>query len=322
MIPLFFSANPHSILVRGKPYRFVCFLVYREDDSEQFARQLRRQYRDLHVSTGADCAVVDFSFPPREWLETYLGWFLSRYELIDASNEMRAARDLLGDEGIRAYELLAETYEQEKGWETIVQRDNFMRLMNLKPADLPAMVVFDQKNPQLFGRLLKTDMEKMALAAEQLVSTKSIELTLSVECVPLQKPIPFAEIASLVANPLSKSFARVCDIVTSAAALKQQSEMHIEPLIAEYPEFKSLENPKAFSWRPMLKKCLDKHRNQVGRYVEKLNFLETNPKMDGLGLERIGSFWRFRISDFFRAHYHLIDGQRIHYFVGEHDYQL
>jgi hypothetical protein len=77
-----------------------------------------------------------------------------------------------------------------------------------------------------------------------------------------------------------------------------------------------------FSWRPMLKKCLDKHRDQVGRYVEKLNFLENNPMIGGLGLEQLGSFWRFRISQFFRAHYHLVDGQRIHYFLGEHDYQL
>ena len=77
-----------------------------------------------------------------------------------------------------------------------------------------------------------------------------------------------------------------------------------------------------FRWKPSLEKHIQRHRNFLNVFIEKVNMLENHPEAPGLDLKKIKNFSRFRLNKSFRALFYERINFKEFFAFGEHDLGL
>jgi hypothetical protein len=322
MLPIFFEADPYS-LIRGKSYPFYIFLFYDKKNNQNFRNKLRKDYGDFHEKTSLNACVFDFDFPPKEWLDKYLDWFLDKYRFFGFEAGGHNGYEYLAAFRMEAYEFLREQYDNyDVGTSSEEISKNLRFVYKIKENIFPAILVLDSKNNSKYWTRENTSIHAIHSIAKDIGSGISPNLIEELTQFSINNDIDVVEILQKIKYPFGEVILNLNDAIFSKSVDSEISNDHIYDLQNQYEEFKELKFPERFRWKPSLEKYIRRHRDYLRILVEKINLLETNPEAGGLDLKKIHNFSRFRINDSFRALFFPKGNTKEFFAFGEHDLYL
>lgn len=322
MLPIFFEADPYS-LIKNKSYPYYIFLFYDKQVNQKFRSNLRRDYGDFHEITSLNACVFDFDFPPKEWLDKYLDWFLIKYKIFNFETGGNNGYEYLDSFRMDAYEFLKEQYENyDVGMHAYEIKENLSFIYKIKAESLPAILVLDSSNNSNYWLREKSNIHSIHSIAKDIGSGIPINLIVELKKFETSNEVEINEILSKIKMPFGDVICDLNDSIFSKSIRSEVSYDHISNLQNEYEEFKDLKFPERFHWKPSLEKSIKKHKDYLKILVQKINLLETNPEAHGLDLKSIRNFSRFRINDSFRALFFPKGKIKEFFAFGEHDLHL
>ena len=322
MLPIFFEADPYS-LIRNKSYPYYIFLFYDKINNQNFRNKLRKNYGDFHEKTSLNACVFDFDFPPREWLDKYLDWFLVKYKIFDFDAGGHNGYEYLESFRMEAYEFLREQYANyDVGSYSDDINKNLRFIYKIKENSFPAILVLDSKNNFNYWIRENASIHAIHSIAKDVGSGISPNLIEELTKFSTNNDIDVLEILNKIKSPFGDIIYDLNDSIFSKSVSSEISNDHIYYLQNQYEEFKELKFPERFRWKPSLEKSIRKHKDYLRILVQKINLLETNPEAGSLDLKTIHNFSRFRINDSFRALFFPKGNIKEFFAFGEHDLYL
>lgn len=319
VLPIFFQADAYSLLKKND-YRFTIILLYDKDINSKFRIKLRKDYPDIHESTGQQTCVIDFDIPPRSWLEKYLNWFLTRYkdEILDANGFN--SYDYLNQFGIDAYEEMRKTYDQyDIGSHCHELQKKILKIFDLNSSSFPLALVFDSEDKGIYAIREKISIHSLNEIAMRLGNFTLLKEIAEIKIKNNPSDLNLVELMEIIKEPFSETFYDFLDIITERKANLEQTESKISSLLNNYPEFEKLKFPEKFQWKPSLLKYINKHRNYLATFIKQVNLLETNPEANGLNIKHINNFKRFKINDSLRGLFYSKNQLKEFFAFGHHD---
>jgi hypothetical protein len=322
MFPIFFEADPYS-LIRSKSYPYYIFLFYDKKNNQNFRNKLRKDYGDFHEETSLNACVFDFDFPPREWLDKYLDWFLVKYEIFNFNAGGHNGYEYLESFRMEAYEFLQEQYlSYDIGTYAADIVKNLKFIYKIKDINLPTILVLDSKNNSNYWTRENASIHAIHSIARDIGSGIHVTSIEELTKFSTNNDIEVLEILNKIKSPFGDVIYDLNDSIFSKSVSSEISNDHISYLQSQYEEFKDLKFPERFRWKPSLEKSIRKHKDYLRILVRKINLLETNPEAGSLDLKTIRNFSRFRINDSFRALFFPKGNIKEFFAFGEHDLHL
>jgi len=320
MYPIFFEADPFSLLKKTNDYKYFIILIYDKEENLIFRNSLRRNYPEIHQLTGKLACVIDFDIPPKEWLRKYLNWFLEKYENENLQVSNFNSFEYLKELGIDAYEEMKNIYNQyDAGINSLNLKNKLLKIFNLKYSEFPLSIVLDSQDNGYYGIKKNVNIHNLNAIGMKLGRGDSIfkidELTIEKRIHDID-PIKFFEILK---KPIANIYSDLTDYVIERKATKEITESKIDKLLAKYSDFKDLKYPEKFHWKPSLEKYISKHIEYLPSFIKQVNMLETNPESRGLDVKSIKNFKRFRVNQSLRGLYYPKHNIKEFFAYGHHD---
>jgi hypothetical protein len=320
MTPLFANADLIS-LIKNNDYKFIGFLLFDENLNLEFKKELEKDLKNLHISTGKDLMICTFLPPTKTWIEKNYSWYentIKNNSKVDIDlhrlvNEYSTNRTIENYLSLR--DVLNDEFQQQKE----IMQTNLMHAFNLNQYDLPALILYDKYNSSI-GIHKNQNVENLALLATEITFgqiSQKIQINLSAEEI-----LKFENAISSCTKFYSEHFHNFADFIIRKKIKDKNESSSIEDIKNQFPEFQKLKKPSHFYWHKSLLECLNKHRDLIRHYIDGINHIEENTNLPGLDNKRIKDFWRFRINRKYRALYFKEGDKIIHFYLGDHDYGL
>jgi hypothetical protein len=325
MHPIFFEADPYSLLKNNQQYRYFIVLLYDKNSNERFRKELRRNYIDVHENTGKHTCVIDFDIPPKAWLEKYLTWFINKYKDEDENLEVENFKSLeyLREFGIDAYEEMKRLFDQyQVGSSSIQLQKHLMEIFFVSNSDFPTALIFDCKESNKFAMRKQLNNNILDAIAMKLARCNSLDEVQEIDVKMSGTSLNLIEIFKIIKNPYSSAFEELLDVVTAGKCEGENTKNSVGELLKKYKEFENLEFPENFSWKPSLEKYIRRHKDYLSSFVKQVNLLETHPNANSLDLKPIRNFKRFRVNDSFRGLFYEKQNVKEFFAFGHHDLGL
>ena len=268
MLPIFFEADPYSLLKNSNQYRYFIVLFYDKKSNISFRKNLRKDYPIFHTTTGKNTCVIDFDFPPRDWLKNYLTWFLKQYE-----NEKLEVNDFnsleyLKEFGIDAYDEMRNCYEAyDVGSFSQNVQLKLMHMYDLSASSLPSVLVFDSQDNINYGIKQNLNIHALHSIGKKLGYGEKLENLDEVEIRKSRHNKNPIEIFDILRKPYSQAFNDVIDMIAANQSNLQDTQSSIITLQEKYSEFRNLEFPNKFRWKPSLEKYIQRHRDFLNVFI-------------------------------------------------------
>lgn len=318
MNPIFSYVDPVLLFREVPSYNYLLFILYAEEDSE-FGTEFRRHMGRYHVDSGKDIGLFIFDTPTDKWFKDNFQYFLSRYQRSSTHEDWKMVMKEISQEArdrTRWLKLLRDFDELRTAY-----MNKFMQIFNMRDSNLPALLIFMRRNPATYYLESRIEASHIDHILHSLTSQPNFSLSPQ-NLQELPDRIRLSQIIAMLSDNLSPQYWNVVNTIHALQVQKDKARKPLRSLLSEFPEFGGLKYPEKFEWHRELPKWLRKYRDLVGKFVKQLNVLIENPENNGLGLESVRYFYRFRVTAKYRSHFFEYKGKKICYFLGYHDYEL
>jgi hypothetical protein len=323
MMPIFFEADPYSLVKNNTHYSYYIFLFYDKNKDQRFRNSLRKDYPEFHEVTTNKACVFDFDFPPKVWLENYLNWFLTSYQGIELNAGQEKCSEYLKELGIDAYEFISEQYDNYGvGTSADKIKNNLKILYEINDSETPTILILDAKKNEKYAFKNNISIHSLHAIAKKIGGGIPLEEIPELRHSIRLSYISVDEILDALRKPFSNVIYDLKDSICSVHVKNEKSNIHISYLCEKYQEFRDLKFPERFHWKPSLERSIKKNQNYLRIFIEKINLLETHPDANSLDLKNIRDFSRFRLNDSFRALFYKNGVIKEFFAFGEHDLGL
>jgi len=318
MNPIFSYVDPILLFKEIPSYEYLLFILYKHENND-FREQFRQSMGRYHVDSGKNIGLFVFDFPNDKWFQQNFSYFLKRYRSSSTHEDWRAVMTEVTKSNRDRLLWLKEFKKDDYCSSTYMNR--FMEIFSINDSNLPALVIFIKNQPTVYYLGSNIGIGHVDGLLYSLTSQDNYKFNHSdLHRFPENTNLP--QIVEMLNGGFSSEYWKIVQSIHCLQLQKDKGREPIKGLIGAFPEFKELKYPDYFEWHKDLIKCLKKYNSFVGKFVEQLNVLIDNPGNRGLGLEKISNFWRFRINNKYRSHYFELNGKKVCYFLGYHDYQL
>lgn len=319
MNPIFSYVDPVLLFKEIPPYEYLFFILYKPENSD-FRECLRHSMGKYHIDSGKNIGLFVFDFPTDRWFRDNFQYFLKRYQ--DSSTHADW-RFILNDVSQSVYKRTQKLKEwlRETDYLTFQYMDRFIKLFNVDDGSLPALFVFIKNQPSVYYRKSNIDIGHIDGLLYALTSQSNYKFDYN-DLYDFPDGTALSTIIEILKDNLSSKYWEIVESIHCIQAQKAKSREPLKGLVKIFPAFNDLKYPDCFEWHKELIKWLKQYNNLVDKFVHQLNILIETPENRGLGLEKVKNFWRFKITDKYRSHYFNLNGKKVCYFLGYHDYQL